>query len=176
MADGNRFIPSLFDKLTGGTSPSRRSDASETSPAIGGAYRFATAVRLDRFDGRAARAVLLRDLNWLFNTINLEASVDLSDVQHVRTSVLNYGVSDLAGKSSGRRALESRARELRAAVRQFEPRLAGDRLDVEVVQAAERDNAVTFVVRSDVVSSLQPLPVEFKTEVNFETGSASVRD
>jgi type VI secretion system protein ImpF len=179
MADGERFTPSLFDKLTSDVDPARRvSESARTgeTPAVGGAFRFYTVPRLDRYTSRAVRAVLLRDLGWLFNTAHLAASVDLSDTPEVATSVLNFGVADLAGKSNTRRVQEQRARDLRAAIRAFEPRLATDRLDVEVASAAERENAVTFVVRTEVVSTLQSLPVEFKTDVELETGAALVRE
>lgn len=174
MAEGDRFRPSLFDKLTAPVEQSRATMSVDGAVA-GGAFRFYTVPRIDRYNPGAVRSVLLRDLGWLFNTASIAADLDLSEVPEVRTSVLNFGVPDLAGKSNSRRLLEQRARELRSAIRAFEPRLATDRLDVEVAQTPETDNAVTFVVRSDVISSLQPLPVEFKTDVELESGAATVR-
>ena len=174
-----RFLPSLFDKLTSDVDPSRRRDegtGSGEGERSAGPFRFYTVPRVDRYGASAARNVLRRDLGWLFNTISLDSTVDLSDTPEVQRSVLNYGVPDLTGKTTTRRVLEQRARELRTAIRSFEPRLSPDLLDVEVARTNERENSVTFVVRSHILSSVQPLPVEYKTDVEVDTGSASVRD
>lgn len=180
MADGTRFNPSIFDKLTSDLGGARRAEEDGERPRDGaasaGPFRFYTVPRIDRFGAPAVRSVLLRDLGWLFGTVNLGSRVDLSDFPQVQSSVLNFGVSDLAGHTGSRRLTERRAKELRSAVRAYEPRLAVERLDVEVAETPERDNAVTFTVRSDVVSTLQPLPVAFKTDVELDSGAAMVRD
>ena len=43
------------------------------------------------------RRRVLRDLQWLFNCVNSESSLDLGDFPQVRRSTLNYGIASLAG-------------------------------------------------------------------------------
>ena len=59
--------------------------------------RFYTVPRIERFNEAALRD-RARELSWLLNTTNLSAVEDLTPIR-VRTSVLNYGVPDLAGKT-----------------------------------------------------------------------------
>ncbi|MGJ3627060.1 hypothetical protein AB5I41_09315 [Sphingomonas sp. MMS24-JH45] len=100
----------MFDKLTAPVEETRATMSVDGAVA-GGAFRFYTVPRLDRYNPGAVRSVLLRDLGWLFNTASIAIDVDLSETPEVRTSVLNFGVPDLAGKSNSRRLLEQRARE-----------------------------------------------------------------
>lgn len=165
-----RFTPSLFDKLTGGTS-SGGDDGRRTTTS-----RVYLVPRIDRFGERAAREAVRRDLGWLFNVVGLAAAVDLTAMPEVERSVLNYGVPDLAGKAASRRELEQRARDLRTAIRTFEPRLDPATLDVEVQPTSERDDAITFLIRSDIVSPIEPLGVQYRTDIEVDTGAASVRD
>ena len=166
-----RFTPSLFDKLTGGSSS--KVGAEERRPA---SSRVFLVPRVDRYGERDARDAIRRDLFWLFNTSNLVASIDLSEMPEVERSVLNFGVPDLAGKAANRREFEQRARDLRTSIRAFEPRLDPATLDIEVQPNPGREDAVTFVVRSDIASSLEPLPVQYKTDIDVDTGAALVRD
>ena len=39
-----------------------------------------------------------------------------------------------------------------------------------------KPNAVTFVIRGDVTSAVLALPVEFKTDVEVDTGAATLRE
>ncbi|MCC7268984.1 MAG: GPW/gp25 family protein, partial [Caulobacteraceae bacterium] len=94
----------------------------------------------------------------------------------VRTSVVNYGVPDLAGKALTRRVVQSRAREIREAIIAFEPRMSVRDLEVEPLMAAERANAVTYVIRGDITAAVEAMPVEFKTDVELDTASVVVRE
>jgi len=168
-----RVAPTLFDKLTSGNQFTSGEGADPVSrPTV----RWPLVDSYERFNEQALKATVKRELDWLFNTTHMAAAFDLSRYPEVQRSVLNYGVPDMAGKAGGRRVLQTRAREIRDAIRLFEPRLDPGRLDVEVQEDAERDNAMTFIVRGDVVSAVQALPVQFKTDVEVDTGAATVRD
>jgi type VI secretion system protein ImpF len=118
----------------------------------------------------------MRELNWLLNTTSLESLEDLEPYPQVRTSVLNYGVRDLAGKTLTRSVVAGRAKQIRDAIRAFEPRLEPTQLDVEALTTTERENAVTYVIRGDVVSAVQAMPVEFKTDVELDTAAVTLRE
>jgi type VI secretion system protein ImpF len=90
--------------------------------------------------------------------------------------VLNYGILDLAGKTMTSRVVQSRAREIRDAIRAYEPRVDGRRLEVTSLPRSERENAITFLIRGDVTTAVQALPVEFKTDVELDTAAVTLRE
>jgi type VI secretion system protein ImpF len=174
-----RINPTLFDKLVADLD----FDGLRDDPKIGeGAVSRSTTARLypilklERFNEAALRATVLRELNWILNTTNLGSIADLKPYPEVATSVLNYGVPDMAGKLLQRRAIQTRAREIKEAIRRFEPRISPQRLDVTATSTDAKPNAVTFVIRADVTSAVMALPVEFKTDVEIDTGAATLRE
>lgn len=173
----SRINPTLFDKLVSdleidglGEGQSAPGDSARST------LRFYTVPRIEKFNEAALRATVLRELNWILNTTNLDSVCDLEDFPEVETSVLNYGVRDMAGKLLQRRAIQSRARDIRDAIRRFEPRIDTQHLEVDPVTADNKPNAVTFVIRGDVTAAVKALPVEFKTDVEIDTGIATLRE
>jgi type VI secretion system protein ImpF len=102
--------------------------------------------------------------------------IDLDPYPHVQTSVLNYGLPDLAGKAAGHRMMQQRARDIRDAIRIFEPRIDRNSLSVEPQRADANANAVSYVINCDVTNAVQAMPVKFKTEIEAETANVKVRD
>jgi type VI secretion system protein ImpF len=172
----SRLTPTLFDKLVSNRAVDEATDpAADDGPSTGPDGVFIVK-RLERFNERDMRDALMRDLGWLMNTVNMGSLTDLTDFPEVQKSVLNFGVPDLAGRSSQQRLVQTRGREMRDAIRMFEPRLNAQRLDVEAVADESNPNALVYVIRSDIVSAVQVMPVQFKTEVEVETGAATVRE
>jgi len=174
-----KLNPTLFDKLVGGaemTGLNEAEEAMEASEAARSAMRFYTVPRIERFNDAALRVTVRRELSWILNTTNLDAVQDLEPYPHVKTSVLNYGVPDFAGKPLTRRVIQGRAKEIRDAIRVFEPRLDPNHLEVEALSAVERENAITYVIRGDITAAVQAMPVEFKTDVEVDTASVVVRE
>ena len=172
-----RINPTLFDKLVADLEMDGLRDQSEDPEEMSRAtMRFYTVPRIERFNEAALRATVLRELNWLLNTTSLSSVEDLEDVPEVETSVLNYGVRDMAGKLLQRRAIQNRARDIRDAIRNYEPRIDPQKLDVDPLTSADKPNAVTFIIRGDVTSAVNALPVEFKTDVEIDTGAAILRE
>ena len=176
---GSRLNPTLFDKLTADLTIDGLHDT-QTDVSRGEAarsnLRFYTVPKIERFNEAALRATVMREINWILNTTSLESVEDLEPYPEVKTSVLNYGVRDLAGKTLSSRVVQSRARQIRDAVRAFEPRMDPAHLDVEAMTTAERENAVTYVIRGDVTAAVQAMPVEFKTDVELDTSAVTVRE
>ena len=175
---GQRINPTLFDKLVadvelGGATAGEEAQTDRLDSAH---LRVFSVPRIERFNEAALRSTVRRELNWLLNTTCLGASEDLDPYPQVKTSVLNFGVPDLAGKLLQRRVIQGRAREIRDAIRTFEPRIDPKRLDVEAQVATDKPNAVTYVIRGDVTAAVNALPVVFKTDVEIDTGAATLRD
>lgn len=172
-----RLNPTIFDKLVAGNDigglRGGEIEAVEQNRAIMGTFAMP---QVDRFNESALRATVRRELAWLLNTTNLGAAVDLEPYPHVKTSVLNYGVPELAGKSISRRLIMQRAREIRGAIMAFEPRFDADSLAVEISDKVERENAITFVINGDVRSTVRAIPVKFRTDVESDTAAVTVRE
>ena len=176
MAPPSRLTPSLFDKLVADLEISGlREDDVESATAGREAMRHYPVPRLERFNEAALRATVRRDLGWLLNTTQLGAVQDLDAYPHVRTSVLNYGVPDLAGRSLHRRTILDRAKEIRHALRTFETRLDGDSLVVEPVGTPDRSaNSVSFLIHGQIASAVRAMPVQFRTELEADSASVEV--
>lgn len=177
MAVTQRLTPTLFDKLVTDLEISGMRDlAVEAHEVAREKFRHYSVPRLERFNEAALRATIRRDLAWLLNTTNLESLIDLEAYPQVQSSVLNYGLSDLAGKTLHRRAILARAREIRKAIRLYEPRIAATSLAVNPVEDETQPHALTFLIEGDITAAAQAMPVKFRTEVEAETTAVNVRE
>jgi len=176
---GARLNPTLFDKLVADLELEGLRDSGESQPSVESSrstMRFYTVPRIERFNESALRATVVRELNWILNTTSLESVQDLEAYPEVATSVLNYGVRDLAGKTLSMRVIQQRAKQIRDSIRAFEPRMDPDQLDVESIKEIERENAITYRIRGDVTSAVQAMPVEFKTDIELDTAAVTLRE
>ena len=177
QTEKSRLNPTLFDKLVGDTDISgMRGDEMRNIEANREAMRYYSVPKLERFNERALRATIRRELSWLLNTTNFESRVNLDRYPHVKTSVLNYGVPDMSGQNLTRRLIQRRARDLRNAVRAFEPRIDESTLFVQEKGFDSFESGVSFVIQGDVTSAVKSIPVKFRTEFDFESGAASVTE
>ena len=177
MAVQQRLTPTLYDKLVADLDISGMRDTGDELPTVSREkFRYYSVPTLERFNEAALRATIRRDLAWLFNTTNLESLVDLEPYPHVRESVLNFGLSDLAGRTLDRRTVLARAREIRRAIRLFEPRLAKDGLTVDPVEDQTDPHSLTYLIQGDISAAAQVMAVKFRTEVEAETASVTVRE
>ncbi|HWE99976.1 MAG TPA: type VI secretion system baseplate subunit TssE [Caulobacteraceae bacterium] len=175
---GARLNPTLFDKLVADLEMEGLKEV-VTQPSVMASrstMRFYTVPRIERFNEAALRSTVMRELNWLLNTTSLESINDLDPYPEVKTSVINYGVRDLAGKTLSQRVVQERGRQMREAIRAFEPRLDPDQLEVENVKASGKPNSITYSIRSDVTSAVQAMPVEYKTDIELDTSSVTLRE
>lgn len=171
-----RLNPTLFDKLVAGNEiGGLRGDELEEVEQKRDSLRFFSVPALERFNESALRATVRRELAWLLNTTNFESGTDLTDYPEVRTSVLNFGVPDLAGKSTNSRQVLQRAREIRLAIQTFEPRIDPASLEVTVAGQVERENALTFVIQADIRSAVRAVPIKLRTDVEADSAAVTVR-
>lgn len=172
-----RLNPTLFDKLVADSEIGGiRGSEVEELEAKRDTLHYFSVPQIENFNERALRATVRRELAWLLNTTNLGAAVDLEPYPQVQTSVLNYGVPDLAGKSYSGRLIAQRARDIRTAIRNFEPRIDENTLRVDAVDGVERENSITFLITGDVRNAVRAMPVKFRTDVEADTSAVTVRE
>lgn len=176
MATRPRINPTIFDKLAADSEMPGLHENTLMSEVTRETMQRYSVAHLERFNEEALRSTVMRELAWLLNTIHLDAAVDLEPYPEVRTSVLNYGVPDMAGKPLTHRAVMQRAREIRHAIVNFEPRVDPASLIVETTDSIERENSITFVIRGDVTSAVNAMPIQLKTDIETDSAAVTVRD
>ncbi|MEO0623015.1 MAG: type VI secretion system baseplate subunit TssE [Pseudomonadota bacterium] len=155
-----RLQPSLLDRLT------------DMSPEEQGESRDERVI-----DMRRLRAIVLRDLSNLFNTTNFSAVEDLEAYPRIASSVVNYGIPDIAGMQIGRSKAMNLQRALKKSVEMFEPRIIPGTLDIRL---AEQDIGSDVVIVLEIRGELwaHPLPMELymRTELDLAGGKITVRN
>jgi type VI secretion system protein ImpF len=123
------------------------------------------------------RREVVRDLENLMNAINFESSTDLSNRDYVRKSIVNHGFPDLARRSIDEVSLDSEVRQdIRTALKQFEPRLVNDTIDVARDESIDpTELKVRFIVRADLSCEPLNVPVEFVADLEFDTGKIVIK-
>jgi len=117
------------------------------------------------------RREVARDLEILMNTIDLAATEDLHEFQHVRQSILNFGFPDVGHRTIDELTVNAIRDEIDRALRTYEPRIVADSIEVardHDVRAAELK--IRFVVRADLACEPLNVPVEFVADVEIDTG------
>ena len=124
------------------------------------------------------RECVLRDLTWLFNSLSLEASLDLEPFPCVSTSVLNFGMPSFAGRTLASIDPMQAAEQLRRAVELFEPRLRAVRVrPTQPVHEAKRDTGAVLEFMIDAELWGQPIAqhMEITTRIDTSNGQISVQ-
>ncbi len=115
-----------------------------------------------------------RDLEALLNSIALESTIDMTDAPYVRKSIINFGIPDITRRSIDEAGVADIPEEIKAAIINYEPRLAAD--SVRVVRDTSVDPVelkIRFIVRADLSCDPVHVPVEFIADV-IETGKILV--
>jgi len=122
------------------------------------------------------RECVQRDLEWLLNSVNLEAAADLTANPEVAKSVLNYGMPDLAGHSASNIDPSELERLVRDAIWNFEPRILKHTVQVRATpdQDSMSQNTLVFEIIGDLWAHPVPLQIFLRTEVDLESGSVRV--
>jgi type VI secretion system protein ImpF len=124
------------------------------------------------------RECVLRDLTWLFNSLSIEASLDLDPVPCVRASVLNFGMPSFAGRTISSIDPMQAAEQLRRAIELFEPRLRAVRVrPTQPVHEARRDTGAVLEFTIDAELWGQPVAqhMEITTRIDTTNGQVSLR-
>jgi len=171
-----RLTPTLFDKLVSGNDFGGLSDENEMPTVAREDFRNFAVANVERFTEKSLRASIKRDLAWLLNTISFESAQPIDGHPRVQDSVLNYGVRDFAGRSHGVVAEREQAREIRRAIRRFEPRLNPKTLRVEPQGRSDSPGKVSFLIEGEILGGPQLMPIRLKTDVDLESLTVEVRE
>jgi type VI secretion system protein ImpF len=135
--------------------------------------------------GRVLREAVRRDIEALFNTERFESvplrtphegarqaddPPSLADFPEVRRSVVNFGVPAFAGRSPRDFDREALARELKAVLATFEPRLKESATKVSV----NLGDKTGLKIEIDAVLIMTPTPerMRLRTTINLDNGLA----
>ena len=161
LTQKERLQPSLLDRLTD-NDPERKLESREA--------RVLSPSRL--------RDCVRRDLAWLFNTTHLQVMQSLEDYPLVARSVLNYGMPDMAGRTTSSINPVLLEQSIRRAILDFEPRLVGRTLRVKLVVDDKNmnHNAMSFDIEAELWAQPLPLRLFLRTAIDLESGTIDVRD
>jgi type VI secretion system protein ImpF len=117
------------------------------------------------------RRHLSNDLASLMNTINLDASCDLSEHPYIQKSVINFGFGDLSTLSDKNFAPAELSRFIRDTLVRHEPRLIASTIEINVNSEMESvTQRLTFDIAADMVASPVDVPLNFVAEVDKGAG------
>lgn len=125
---------------------------------------------------RRLRECVLRDLGWLFNSLNLESYQDLDSLPQVAASVLNYGLPSFAGRMASSIDPTESAERLRRAVELFEPRLSSVRVRPDVATDEESDGTLEFTIEAQLWGYPMSQQLELHTKIDTMTGDIDVTE
>jgi type VI secretion system protein ImpF len=125
---------------------------------------------------RRLRECVLRDLGWLFNSLNLESAQDLESVPQVASSVLNYGLPSFAGRMASSIDPMESADRLRRAVELFEPRLSAVRVKPQPPTEEDNDGTLEFTIEAQLWAYPTPQQLELHTKIDTMTGDIAVTE
>jgi len=120
-----------------------------------------------------------RDLSWLLNSQNLCMDVLLeAKFPNVESSVLNYGMPDLTGKTASGIKIFQLEKTLKQIILRFEPRIIPKTLKVKL---HEKDtmadhNALVFEIIGDLWMEPVPIHLQLMTQLDLESGDVEVSE
>ncbi len=158
----DKMQPSLLDRLTDNAPEKKQESASSTV-----------------ISHSALRRNVLRDLQWLFNSINNEVQQDLEPFDQVLRSVLNYGVAPLAGQRMSDIEWHDVQRKLTQSILHFEPRIMPVGLQVRCISdthSLNLHNVLSIEIKGRLWCVPYPLEFLFRTDVDLENGHFEFKD
>ena len=159
LTPSKKLLPCLLDRLT---------DDDPGRPQEGRKERVMSAQKY--------RQAVLRDLAWLLNTYADAEQNGLDEFEEIPSSVLNYGVQNVAGMTVSSLNVDDMQYRLIAALRRFEPRIIPD--TVSIVMTVDEEEMSNRSIRFEIRGNLwtQPIPESLfiKTELDLETGKCKL--
>ncbi|MDX7998293.1 type VI secretion system baseplate subunit TssE [Xenorhabdus sp. Reich] len=158
----DRVQPSLLDKLTD-NEPDKKKEAINNYLLSHSAFRQS----------------VMKDLQWLLNSINSESDQDLTPFPEICKSVYNFGLVPLAGKPLSEIEKEDIQHRIISAIRIFEPRIIPDGLEVSCV--TDTDSLILYnTLPIEIKGFLWCIPWQieflFHADIDLENGYFTVKD
>lgn len=156
-----RLVPSLLDRLTD-DDPGQQSEARS--------IRAESVLSL--------RNAVLRDLEWLLNTGNIQGVVDLDDYPELISSVLNYGMPNLSGKTVSTVDHDAVEAHIRETIRAFEPRILPNTVRVVAIPGSgeAHSNSAVYQIEATLWGRPMPEALFLRTEIDLELGSVVLKE
>jgi type VI secretion system protein ImpF len=121
------------------------------------------------------RECVYRDLGWLFNSLSLGSSQDLSAFPAVASSVLNFGLPSFAGRMASSIDPLLAAEQLRRTVELFEPRLRAVRVTPSATERhEENDGTLEFTIEAELWGQPTSQHLELRTKIDMLSGDIEV--
>lgn len=161
MADkllAERLQPSLLDRLT------------DDAPSEKQENRNHRAIDISRL-----REIIKRDLAWLLNTNNIENMLDAKRYPNVTRSVLNFGVSEVAGEYSTSVRAELIRKSIHRAISLHEPRIIAGSASVELrSEESKGEMQISFDIHADMWAQPIPLELFLRSKVDVTSGEVTL--
>jgi type VI secretion system lysozyme-like protein len=120
-----------------------------------------------------------RDLTWLFNAQNMCMDEELEEsYANVASSVLNYGMPDLTGRTASSINIYQLEKALKQTIVRFEPRIIPSTLKVKLHEDKSMmdHNALVFEIDGNIWSDPVPIHLHLLTQMDLENGNIEVTD
>jgi type VI secretion system protein ImpF len=159
MTPLEKLLPCLLDRLTD-DEPDKEQES-----------RSKRVISMQKY-----RQAVERDLTWLLNT-HADAKQSGHDAyDEIPSSVLNYGVQNVAGMTSSNLGIDDMRYQLSEALGRFEPRIIPNTLSIEVTMDPDEmsHRALKFEIRGDLYAQPIPESLFIKTELDLETGKSKL--
>jgi len=156
-----RLLPSLIDRLTDDRPKDREETRHQRAGNIG-----------------SLRESVLRDLEWLMNTVNMESVIDFEAYPELKNTVLNYGMPGLSGSTINDAERNSIKNLIKDAIEAFEPRIMKNTLRVSLVSDEDLVNphAIAFQIEGTMWGRPMPEALFLRTELDLELGDVKVTE
>jgi len=125
------------------------------------------------------RAAVLRDLAWLFNATQPLKPSAHDGLDHIRGSVINYGLPSLSGTTITSVDFGALEQQIRRAILDFEPRIMAETLRVQTVTVdslLDQHNTLSLQISGNMWAQPVPFELLLRTEVDLETGHVQLQD
>jgi type VI secretion system protein ImpF len=125
------------------------------------------------------RESVRRELTALFSAVSLEiVEKSVEGHKEVRRSGLNFGMPALSGRTVSSVNIAMLERQLTRAIRDFEPRLAGNSLRVRALgeDNEKGHNRLAFEIEGELWAQPLPQKLLLRTELDLESGQVLVEE
>ena len=162
LAPKDRLLPSLLDRLTD-NQPSKKEEVRDSRLA----------------DISSLRGSVLRDLEWLMNSTNLEHNVDFSgDYAELKSTVINYGMPGLSGSTMNHHDKLHIQKAIKECIQAFEPRILKNTLKIKFIdsESLENPHAIAFEIHGTLWGNPMPEALFLRTELDLEIGEIKITE
>ena len=118
---------------------------------------------------------LRSDLSSLLNTRGLASNLALNSTPYVASSVINYGIGNIAGETLSSLAPSTLERRIKQAIFTYEPRITRHSLQVSwIANSSEPMADLQFLIQGQLRSGMQVYPFKFRSLWNIQSGAVHI--